>query len=166
MSAARCSSCHTYCRNCPVGQPNHKTVPNVGPTCTMNSLGRHYRDPTNPNQPSCNYEAGGVRCSFSQIVSLPPFPYPDDISFGPVSNPSPNTHLATILAALNMQKEEADAHRKRQDEQMKLLQSQVNGLLQGATQPPVSSVTDTMTTQALTTTVVTTTVNSQPTVMV
>ena len=137
----------------------------------MNSLGRHYRDPTNPNQPSCNYEADGVRCSFFTDSEFASLPYPDDISFGPVSDPSPNTDLATILAALNMQKEEADAHRKRQDEQMKLLQSQVNGLLQGATQPPISSITDTMTTQALstrnlTTTVVTTTVNSQPTVMV
>ena len=73
----------------------------------MNSLGRHYRDPSDPSNPSCNYEANGVKCTFYTSNEFANIPYPDDISLGPV-NPEPNqsSELASILALLNKQRED------------------------------------------------------------
>ena len=140
MSTARCSSCHCYSRNCPPGQPNHKTVATVGPSCTMNQLGRHYRDPLDPTAPHCHYELQGVKCSFfAQGNDLAELPYPEDITLGPVSDPSPpSSDLSAILAILNLQKTEAEQQRvlqQQQAEQMRLLQAQVSSLLQSDRQP-------------------------------
>ena len=144
MTAARCTSCHCYSRNCPTGQPNHKTVPNIGQTCTMNSLGRHYRDPADPQNPSCNYESGGVPCTFFTDSNYANLPYPDDVTFGPISEPQ--NDLSTILAALNQQREDAERHRQVQAQEMQLLRSQVEGLMRITSQAssvstPVSVVT-------------------------
>ena len=138
MSAARCSSCHCFSRNCPVGRPNHKTVATVGSSCSMNSLGRHYRDPLDPANPSCDYELQGVKCSFfasgHEYVGIP---YPGDITTGPVSDPipAPSSDLSAILTLLNQQKTDADLQR----EQVRLLQVQVTNLLQRDVTPTVSS---------------------------
>ena len=138
----RCSSCHCYSRNCPQGQPNHKTVAAIGQSCTMNSLGRHYRDPSDPDNPTCNYEANGTRCTFftsgHEYASLP---YPADITYGPVSDSS-NPELASILALLQQQK--ADQQQQAQD--MKALQEQVASLIRrdstvSATQATVPTTT-------------------------
>ena len=144
MTIARCSSCHCYSRNCPTGQPNHKTVPNVGPTCTMNGLGRHYRDPTDPQNPFCNYESGGVPCTFFRDSEFANLPYPDDVTLGPVSESQPD--LSTILAVLTQQKEDAERHRLVQAQEMQLLRDQVNGLMRTTSQAlsvstPLSVVT-------------------------
>ena len=132
MSIGRCSSCHCYSRNCPVGQPNHKNVAAIGASCTMNSLGRHYRDPNNPDNPTCNYEANGTRCTFfasgHEFASLP---YPEDISYGPVSES--NSELSSILALLQQQR--ADQQQQAQD--MQALKEQVSSLM--ACEPSLST---------------------------
>ena len=80
----------------------------------MNSLGRHYRDPSCPESPQCNYESGGVKCTFFTDSEYADLPYPIDVTFGPVTEPQPasSSELSTILALLNAQKTEADAQRK------------------------------------------------------
>ena len=146
MSTARCSSCHCFSRNCPAGQPNHKTVATVGPSCTMNQIGRHYRDPLDPSAPHCNYELQGVKCTFfTPGNEYAEIPYPEDITFGPVSDPSPpSSDLSAILAILNQQKTEAEHQRllqQQQAEQMRLLQQQVSSLLQPAVSAPTTTAT-------------------------
>ena len=142
--AARCSSCHDFSRGCPEGQPNHRGFTPVGPNCSMNSLGRHYRDPSNPMQPTCNYEgSNGAKCSFFEDNPNASLPYPEDITFGPVTeNPtsSQSPELAAILALLNEQKAVAERQQQLQQEQadqMRDLQEQMNNIVQG--RPPVSA---------------------------
>ena len=111
MSAARCSLCHCFSRNCPQGQPNHRASRDVGQACSMNSQGRHYRDPSTPDQPSCNYVLqGGDICNFFETSEFAEMPYPEDITLGPVTDPpnSQNSDLSSILALLNQQKAETD----------------------------------------------------------
>ena len=99
----------------------------------MNSQGRHYRDPSNPNHPSCNYVTqGGDSCNFYETSNFAQIPYPEDITFGPVTDPPTfqNSDLSCILAMLNQQKAETDQYRKDQTEQFKMLQQQVNDLIQ------------------------------------
>ena len=71
----------------------------------------------------------------NQHASLP---YPEDITFGPVTeNPtsSQSPELAAILAMLNEQK--AVAQRQQQLQQERNLQEQMNNIVQG--HPPVSA---------------------------
>ena len=141
--AGRCSSCHCFSRNCPVGLPNHKDVNPVGPQCTMNGLGRHYRDQTDTGNPTCDYEHNGVKCSFFSTDELAKLPYPDDVTLGPLSEPPPppttqvglselspppttqGGDLSAILALLQQQKAESE----KTNEQMRQLQGQVNSLI-------------------------------------
>ena len=140
----------------------------------MNSLGRHYRDPADPENPSCNYVSGGVQCTFYTESEFARLPYPVDVTFGPVSEPAqvsqppqvsepPQVDLSTILAALTQQKEETERYRQEQARQMGALQTQVNNLLNtnspgpsvsttsstGTTHPPVSTTPSTVTTLSL-----------------
>jgi len=131
----------------------------------MNQLGRHYRDPLDPSTPHCNYELQGVKCTFFTTGNdLADIPYPEDITLGPVSDPSPppSSDLSAILALLNQQKTEAEQQRvlqQQQAEQMRLLQLQVSSMLQSGR--PAASVSvpttttvvssSTMTTPAVTT---------------
>ena len=101
----------------------------------MNSLGRHYRDQTDPANPVCDYEQNGVKCTFfssgSEYAALP---YPPDITTGPVTDttPSSSTDMASILALLHQQKADAELQRslqQQQAEQMRLLQEQVGNIL-------------------------------------
>ena len=139
---ARCSTCHCFVRNCPPGLPNHRGSP-VGPQCLFNSQGRHYRDPADPQNPLCDYESNGVSCDFYLNNEFANIPYPADVTLGPVSEPNPpqdqpNQGLAQILELLNRQKETSEV----QAQQMKILQDQVNGILQQrnpAAPIPVSS---------------------------
>ena len=139
MSPGRCSRCHCYSRNCPAGLPNHKGISPVGPSCPMNSLGRHFRDQKDIDTPTCDFEFNGVKCTFfeadNEFASLP---YPvDDISTGPMSDtvhhdtshvPPPATQggdLAAILALLELQKVESEKTRA----EIRHIQSQVNNLM-------------------------------------
>ena len=154
MSQARCTSCHCFSRLCPEGFPNHKTVSTVGPLCTMNSLGRHYRDQTDTSQPTCDYENCTFFTSQSEYSDLP---YPTDISTGPASDPSPpaqqGADLSLILQMLQQQKadsERTNAQMRQTNEQMANLQSQVSSLLLNPvtsssvhTSPPIFSSTTT-----------------------
>ena len=100
----------------------------------MNNLWRHYRDPSHPEAPECNYESGGVRCTFfSEDNELASIPYPTDVTFGPVSEPpvSSSSDLSTILALLNEQKAQAENQRRETAEQLRSLQEQVNVLSGG-----------------------------------
>ena len=134
----------------------------------MNSQGRHYRDPTKPNQPTCNYEIQGTMCDFFQTSEFAGLPYPEDITFGPVaehtpapslSQPTPAsfnsqpTELAAILAILNEQKAEAELQKQAQSaqtEQLRILQAQVLGLMNSqavsTSSPSSTTVTATTTT--------------------
>ena len=72
----------------------------------MNSLGRHYRDPSNPAVPHCNYEVNGTKCNFfASGNAFAELPYPDDISFGSVSadDSSQSADMTTLLALMNKQ---------------------------------------------------------------
>ena len=95
----------------------------------MNSQGRHYRDQSDPENPSCDYELNGARCTFfTNGHEHAELPYPTDISIGPVTDsPSQSSSdMATILSLLQQQKEAADQQR----EQVNRLQEQVSSLLQ------------------------------------
>ena len=124
-SIARCSSCHCYSRGCPEGLPNHKHSPAVGKDCTMNSQGRHFRDPEDPDNPSCDYESRGQKCDFfSSDQSDNQLPYPTDISLGPITQDTPsetNIELSQIVTLLQQQKADSD-------KKFDLLQNQVNAL--------------------------------------
>ena len=142
----------------------------------MNSLGRHYRDPSDVENPTCNYELQGVKCSFfSTSNDLALLPYPEDVTLGPVSDPTPPTQssdISSIWALLNQQKAEADCHRhhqeqqfrllqKHQERQMRLLQEQVTSLSMRTATPvstaPQASVPSFSSTFALSTATVSTT---------
>ena len=140
MSTARCSSCHCYSRGCPDGLPNHKDSP-VGPNCSMNARGRHYRDPTDITNPVCDYESKGQKCDFFSTGSEQSnLPYPPDVSLGPVVSESSgggNTDMSQILMLL-----------QQQDGKFAQLQEQINALKQhepsappvpAEPQPPVPS---------------------------
>ena len=145
MSTARCKSCHCYIRNCPPGLPNHKNYQN-GQNCMMNSSGRHYRDPLCPDDPTCNYEAGGVVCSFfTEDNDLAKLPYPSDITLGPVSdpeaqepNPNQNNSLGAIFTLLMEQKADFQKYQAENSNKMQQLQNQMNGLLKPAEQSSTS----------------------------
>ena len=129
-------------RNCPEGLPNHKSATPVGPQCTMNSIGRHYRDQADTSIPTCDYELNGTKCSFfssSENDDLVQLPYPGDITLGPVSEvPPPATQsgdLSTILQLLQQQKADSE----KTNEQMRQLQGQVNSLLLTNNTPNTSS---------------------------
>ena len=148
MSTARCSSCHTFSRNCPPGRPNHKTVGTVGPSCTMNSLGRHNRDQADPTQPHCDYELSGAKCTFfttpHEFSSLP---YPTDITTGPATDsvappPPSSSDISELISLLKAQKSDQDNQRvlqQEQAEQMRQLQEQVSSLVTGSTPLPRSN---------------------------
>jgi hypothetical protein len=123
MSTARCSSCHCYSRNCPIGLPNHKSVP-VGPNCTMNSLGRHFRDQSDTTVPLCDYE----NCVFFATDDFRSLQYPTDVSLGPAVEPVPSgqsAEVSAIMALLQQQKVDNDSRHQ----QMLDLQKQVSNLL-------------------------------------
>ena len=129
MSTARCSSCHCYSRGCPEGLPNHKDSP-VGSNCSMNAKGRHFRDPADTVNPSCDYESKGQKCDFfSSGHEHTKLPYPPDISLGPVLSESNNgnTDMSQILMLL-----------QQQDGKFSQLQEQINALKQPEhSAPPV-----------------------------
>ena len=135
MSPARCSMCHCFSRSCPVGLPNHKPVSAVGLHCTMNSLGRHFRNQDTPDNPSCDYELNGVKCTFfGSGTEFSDLPYPSDITTGRVADqvapqaPQLATQqgdLSAILSFLQEQKIESEKTKN----QMQMLQTQVSSLL-------------------------------------
>ena len=107
----------------------------VGPHCTMNSLGRHFRNQDDSDIPSCDYDLNSVKCTFfgsgNEFSNLP---YPTDITTGPVSDHVPpqvaqvanqQGDLSAILALLQEQKTESENTKS----QMLQLQSQVSSLL-------------------------------------
>ena len=129
MSSARCSMCHCFNRGCPDGLPNHRNSTPVGANCTMNSQGRHYRDPTKPLDPVCDYEAKGIKCDFfSSGHAHSTLPYPPDVSLGPPghdsANPGPASDFSSILLLLQEQKSESE----KRNSQLELLQEQVSAL--------------------------------------
>ena len=134
----------------------------------MNSLGRHYRDPVDPSNPSCDYELQGAKCTFfTSSNEQADLPYPDDITTGPVSETAPpSSDLSAILALLSQQKADADSQRllqQQQAEQMSLLQEQVSSLLQRDILPvptPVNSVPVTRTIVSSPTTTISTSIFS------
>ena len=163
MSAARCSQCHNYSRNCPPGQPNHRGVP-IGQNCTMNGIGRHYRDPADPQNPICNYESLGSPCTFFEDnPDLAAIPYPEDMSFGPVSgeqsqpppDPQQPLNMGAIIELLRQQKEDSDRQLKKMQEeqtnQMRVLQQQVNALTSSSTATPIVAASSTPGTASITT---------------
>ena len=90
----------------------------------MNSMGRHYRDPSNPENPTCNYDTNGVKCTFfTSGHEHADIPYPSDISYGPVSDNT--SEMAQILALLNQQR----AEQQQQAQSVKQLQEQVSSLM-------------------------------------
>ena len=110
MSSARCTSCHCYTRNCPPGMPNHKHS-TAGPSCTMNSEGRHFRVQSDTDNPVCDYDNRGSSCDFfSTAQEGSSLPYPSDISLGqPASEASSeNSNMSTILHLLQQQKQDND----------------------------------------------------------
>ena len=164
LSPARCSSCHCYCRNAPEGLPNHRLVRGIGPNCTMNSLGRHYRDQSDILNPYCDYENCDFFTSGAEYSDLP---YPEDITLGPSAppssqpNPSQQPDLSLILQMLQKQQEES----AKTNSNMAELQRQVNSLLAPTTtaSAPVHSAATTMpifTSVVATSTVSTTTLTS------
>ena len=144
MPKARCSSCHCYSRSCPEGLPNHSTVSTVGPQCTMNSVGRHYRDQADTTEPTCDYES----CNFFSVSEFSSLPYPPDVTLGPVSQnlqPTQGGDLSLILQLLQQQKEVSE----KTNNQMAVLQNQVNSLLP-TNSPPVPVLPIPVTTTAIT----------------
>ena len=131
MSPARCSSCHCYSRSCPEGLPNHRSVSTVGPQCTMNSAGRHYRDQTDTTVPTCDYE----NCNFFSVSEFSTLPYPPDVTLGPVSeiqSSQQNADMSLILQLLQQQKEASEKTNyeiRQTNSQMAALQTQVNSLI-------------------------------------
>ena len=157
MSTARCSSCHCFVRNCPPGLPNHNASTAIGQSCPLNSLGRHYRDPSNPDEPSCNYEQKGVKCSFFTTNEFASLPYPEDVTYGPPTTQAAAndaTALQTVIDLLNRNKAEADAAREEQNRNIRDLQQQITALSSKETpqpsqpncQPPTCGTTSTQTT--------------------
>ena len=112
--------------------PNHKTDSVIGSLCVMNSMGRHYRDQTNTENPTCDYESSGVKCDFfTSETDHNKLPYPTDITLGPVvaePSPAPSADLSAILLLLQQQKIDADKQNEKQNEQLQNLQNQVNQL--------------------------------------
>ena len=119
-SAGRCQSCHCFTRNCPAGLPNHKNY-TAGPSCMMNSLGRHYRDQTDTSNPTCDYESCDFFPTGHEHSKLD---YPTDVTIGPAVTESSPSDLSTILQLLQQQKIDAD----QQKEQLQSLQNQVTNL--------------------------------------
>ena len=123
--SARCSQCHCYNRGCPPGLPNHKNSSPVGPNCTMNIQGRHYRDPADPSNPVCDHESKGVKCDFFTNQDHAAMAYPSDISFEPAAAENDvsenNTDMSHIILLLQNQKIASDR-------QFSLLQQQVTAL--------------------------------------
>ena len=148
MPAARCSLCHCYNRLCPEGLPNHKNSLAIGPNCVMNAQGRHYRDQSDPSNPVCDYENGGVPCNFFSAGNPESqLPYPLDISLGPVTTqppgpmaqgtPAQSSELTRILALLEQQKVESE----RQNSQLVQLQQQVTAMSVSSSNSPVDQCT-------------------------
>lgn len=151
MSSARCSACHCYSRNCPEDYPNHKNSTLVGPNCTMNSQGRHYRDQSDTTVPFCDYEAKGVKCDFF-VSSLEhgSLAYPLDVSLGPAVTDSGNNaanDLSEIFKLLQQQKSDSD----NRNLQMQQLQSQINNLSRNSPAPLSSPSSSHITTSAAST---------------
>ena len=124
--------------------PNHRNSASVGPNCTMNSQGRHYRDQTDPTNPVCDYESKGQRCEFySSNNEFAQLPYPNDISLGPSApNEGRNSEFAQIMELLQQQKQDSDR-------QIAEIKNQVNQLALGMAPASTSS---TVTTQSIATT--------------
>ena len=128
----RCSLCHCYSsRSCPEGLPNHGDTKG-GPSCTFNSQGRHYRDPADVRNPTCDYETRGAKCTFFANDEFANIPYPEDISVGPISESPLNAggDMSTLLDLLREQKSATDRQTDALRVQMDSLQSQVSNLLQ------------------------------------
>ena len=125
-----------------------------------------------PDNPSCNYESQGIMCTFYEENQYASLPYPEDVTFGPVSDPIPsaqgNPELSAILTLLNEQKtatEKQEQLQREQAAQMRDLQQQVTNLMNRSVpegnQVPVSSVVTSFTTSS--TLMATSSINSLPT---
>ena len=97
--------------------------------CSMNSLGRHYRDQRDTSNPTCNYDNCNFFASGSPFADIP---YPSDISLGPVGDSSPpsassnqQADLSLIMQMLQEQRENS----ARTNAQMLQLQNQMNSIL-------------------------------------
>ena len=104
--------------------PNHKNGP-VGPNCTMNAAGRHFRHPDDPTVPVCDYDG----CSFFDKDDLATIEYPTDITTGPMAADTPATQsseISEVMALLRQQKADEDLR----NQNVLALQKQVNQLIQ------------------------------------
>ena len=151
MAPARCSVCHCYTRNCPPGLPNHQPVTAMGPNCTMNSLGRHFRNQEDTSNSSCDYEGCNFFTSGALYSNLP---YPDDVSLGPLTDQQPpasvtpqQSELGQILSMLRDQKLESE----KTNERMNMLQAQVNSILMPTTTTGVTVASTTPVTTTVST---------------
>ena len=146
--------CHCFSRNCPEGLPNHKSSSIVGKNCVLNSQGRHYRDPSDPTNPVCDYvSTAGTSCTFfSSGHDHCSIPYPSDVSVGPViDNNQQSSDMSAILCLLQQQK--ADNEQRNAD--LQSLQAQVASLLKDppvTTSPIIPLVTAPVTNQTVPTT--------------
>ena len=139
----------------------------------MNSVGRHYRDQSDPTQPYCDYELGGAKCTFFTTPhEFSSIPYPTDITTGPatdsVASPPSSSDISELISLLKSQKADQDSQRvlqQEQAEQMRLLQKQVSSLAhrESATVSTPPSFPATIPVVLSTTTVTTTTSSPLPT---
>ena len=139
----------------------------------MNSVGRHYRDQSDPTQPYCDYELGGAKCTFFTTPhEFSTIPYPTDITTGPatdsVASPPSSSDISELISLLKSQKADQDSQRvlqQEQAEQMRLLQEQVSSLVhrESATVSTPPSFPATIPVVLSTTTVTTTTSSPLPT---
>ena len=97
-------------------------------------MGRHFRLQDDTANPRCDYEQNGQQCNYYNTSEFANIPYPANVPLGPMSDPQPplvsqNPEIASILALLREQKENAEA----QASQMRILQGQVSSLMQDRT---------------------------------
>ena len=160
--SARCSVCHCYSRNCPPGLPNHKNVL-AGPSCSMNTQGRHYRGQDDTTAPMCDFTG----CTFFTTDDNCDLPYPADVSLGPVTEqPLPSqapptaqsAEVSEIMALLMQQKADSDDRFKHMQNLTATVADLAKLLPQLPVQQPqlpVSSPQPTISTQTFTSTTVT-----------
>lgn len=92
----------------------------------MNLQGRHYRDPTDPTVPVCDY----VGCTFFTTDESASVPYPSDISLGPVVSESPQNAQSSDVAAIMLLLQQQKAENDLRNEQMRDLTKIVSSLVQ------------------------------------
>ena len=100
----------------------------------MNEQGRHFRDQSCPENPTCDYESrNGIKCDFFEVGGdLAILPYPEDVSLGPIAPTIPaenSVDLAQLMSFLQQQKEDTD-------KKFASIQEQVNAIAQS--QPTTS----------------------------